>query len=261
MTTRDTAPAGAPCWADLWTSDVEGSKRFYGQLFGWESEAPDPEFGGYFSFTLNGVRVAGCMGDMGPDMKANNTWKPYLATPDTNKTLELAETNGAQIVVRGMTVGDLGVQSVLVDPGGASLGTWQPITFQGFTVINENGAPGWFELHTRDYERAVDFYRTVFSWETTVASDTEQLRYTVFRSSAGGEDVGGVMDASAWQAEGTPNEWSVYWDADDCAAQVDKVKKLGGSVIIGPDDTPYGVLALCADPAGAQFKLRTAPKE
>jgi hypothetical protein len=29
---------------------------------------------------------------------------------------------------------------------------------------------------------------------------------------------------------------------------------------MGPDDTPYGVLALVADPVGAQFKLRASPR-
>jgi len=65
MTTRTEAPTGAPCWADLWTSDIEGSRRFYGELFGWEANEPDPQFGGYFIFTRNGVDVAGCMGDIG----------------------------------------------------------------------------------------------------------------------------------------------------------------------------------------------------
>ena len=260
MATRESAPVGAPCWADLWTSDVEVAKRFYGDLFGWGSEEPDPQYGGYFTFTRNGVQIAGCMGDMGPDMKANNTWKPYLATDDAAKTAELAESNGAQIIAPGMQVGDLGVQSVLVDPGGATVGTWQPINFPGFTVIGEHGAPGWFELHTRDYKGALDFYRSVFGWETNVASDTDELRYTTFRSPAGGEDVGGVMDASAFRPEGTPDEWSIYWQVDDCAATVAEVKRLGGTAIQGPDDTPYGILALCADPTGAQFKLITPPK-
>ncbi|HEY1734337.1 MAG TPA: hypothetical protein VGG23_07810, partial [Acidimicrobiales bacterium] len=62
MTTREKAPVGAPCWADLWTSDVEGSRRFYRELLGWESGDPDPAFGGYFMFTRDGVPVAGAMG-------------------------------------------------------------------------------------------------------------------------------------------------------------------------------------------------------
>ena len=51
MPTRDIAPIGSPCWVDLWTSDVEGSRRFYRDLFGWEAEEPSAEFGGYFMFT------------------------------------------------------------------------------------------------------------------------------------------------------------------------------------------------------------------
>src|SRR5580693_8579310 len=87
MPTRDTAPIGSPCWADLWTSDVEGARKFYGELFGWEAQEPSPEFGGYFMFTRNGIPMAGGMGDMG-DIPAGNTWKIYLATDDIAKTVE-----------------------------------------------------------------------------------------------------------------------------------------------------------------------------
>src|SRR4029077_18849346 len=74
MPTRDRAPIGSPCWVDLWTSDVEGSRKFYAELFGWEAQAPSPEFGGYFMFTRNGVPTAGAMGDMG-ERAADNSGK------------------------------------------------------------------------------------------------------------------------------------------------------------------------------------------
>src|SRR3954467_6630594 len=131
MTTRDSAPLGAPCWADLWTSDVDGSRRFYSELFGWEAQEPSEEFGGYFMFTRGGQPVAGGMGDM-PDMKANDTWKIYLATDDITKTVEAAEGTGAQVVAPVMPIADLGSQAVLVDPTGATVGAWQPDTFPGF---------------------------------------------------------------------------------------------------------------------------------
>lgn len=41
MTTRDAAPLGAPCWADLATTDIAASRAFYGELFGWTSEAAE----------------------------------------------------------------------------------------------------------------------------------------------------------------------------------------------------------------------------
>jgi len=256
MTTRDSAPIGAPCWADLWTSDVEGSRRFYGELFGWQANDPQPEFGGYFTFTRNGVEIAGAMGDM-PGMSANNTWKVYLATDDVTKTVETAQAEGAQVISPAMAVADLGSQAVLVDPTGAEVGAWQPGTFQGITVLNEHGAPSWFELHTRDYATAVAFYQSVFRWETHVMSDTDEFRYTVMRKPGGDGELAGIMDAGAFLPEGVPARWEIYWEVDDIDATVAKVTTLGGSVVDAPMDTPYGRLATVTDPTGARFKLRT----
>jgi uncharacterized protein len=254
MTKRETAPAGAPCWTDLWTSDVEGSRRFYSELFGWQAEEPSPEFGGYFIFTRQGVPVAGGMGDMG-DMPADNSWKVYLATDDMAKTVEKAEAAGAQIIFPTMAVADLGIQSVLVDTTGAGLGAWQAGTFPGFTVLDEHGAPGWFELLTREYAGAVAFYREVFGWDTSPVGESDEFRYTVMRDPRGDGELAGIMDASGFLPEGTASHWSVYWDVDDVDAAVARVKALGGSVVADAQDTPYGRLAGVTDPAGAEFKL------
>src|SRR5450631_298767 len=255
MPTRDSAPIGSPCWADLWTSDVEGSRKFYSDLFGWEAQQPSPEFGGYFMFTRNGVPTAGAMGDMG-DMRADNTWKIYLNTDDIARTLAAAEAAGAQVISPAMPVADLGTQAVLIDPTSANLGAWQPGTFPGFTVLNEHGAPSWFELLTRDHAAAVAFYRSVFHWETDAVGDSDEFRYTTMRDPSGDGELAGIMDASAFLPDGVPAHWSVYWAVDNADATVAKVKVLGGSVVADAVDTPYGRLATVADPAGAQFKLR-----
>jgi len=258
MPTRDHSPLGAPCWTDLFTSDVEGSRAFYSHLFGWKAEEPSPEFGGYFMFTRDGVPVAGAMGGMG-DVAATNTWKIYLNTDDVAKMVESAQAEGADIVVPAMPVADLGIQVVLRDPTGAEVGAWQPGTFPGFTVLDEPGTPSWFELHTSDHGTAVSFYRSVFRWETAVVGDSDEFRYTVMRNPSADGELAGIMDAASFLPPGTPSTWSVYWAVDDAAATVATVKKLGGSVVNDVVDTPYGRLATVADPAGASFKLRTAP--
>ena len=63
------------------------------------------------------------------------------------------------------------------------------------------------------------------------------------------------MDSSRWLQPGG-DHWDIYWQVEDAASTAEKVKELGGSVVQGPDHTPYGVLVLCADQAGALFKLR-----
>lgn len=252
MPTPDTPSIGSPCWVDLLTSDTDGSRTFYGQLFGWASEEPAEEFGGYFSFTQRGARVAGCMHRQ-PDTVGADVWSVYLVSDDAHKTVDTATANGGQVVVPPMAVGDLGTMAVVSDEGGAAIGVWQPGVFPGFGMLREHGTPSWFELHARDYTAAVAFYRNVFRWETHVASDTPELRYTVL---VDGEDWrAGIMDAAGFLPEGYPPCWSVYFGVDDTDASLAKVVDLGGSIVTAAEDTPYGRIAVAADPTGAQFKL------
>jgi predicted enzyme related to lactoylglutathione lyase len=258
MTTRLTAPTGAPCWADLWTSDVEGGRRFYAELFGWEAGEPSAEHGGYFMFFREGAPVAGAMGPMG-DTPADNRWKAYLATDDITRTVKEAEAAGGQVLVPPVPVDDLGSQAVLLDRTGAVIGAWQPGSFPGFTTLAEPGAPSWFELFTGDHPAALDFYSTVFGWRFETVGDTDEFRYSVMKDPAGDGELAGVMDASAFLEPGAEAHWSVYWQVDDVDASLAKVASLGGSVVAGRQDTPYGTLAVASDPAGAVFKLRTPP--
>lgn len=251
MPTRDSAPIGAPCWVDLMTSDVEGSRAFYGALFGWTADEPNEQFGGYFNFRKDGVQIAGGMAAM-PDGVAN-VWSIYLASDDTAKTVEAVTANGGQIYSGAMEVMELGTMAVVGDPGGASIGVWQPGTHKGFGILAETGAPSWFELHTRDYTTAVDFYREVFHWTTQVQGDTPEFRYTT--DNDGDTMLAGIMDASGFLPHGVPNHWTVYFGTDDTDASVAKIVELGGSIVAAAEDTPYGRVATASDPAGAVFRL------
>jgi predicted enzyme related to lactoylglutathione lyase len=239
------------------TSDTARARDFYGQLFGWAAEEPNEEFGGYFNFTKNGVRIAGCMAQQ-PGSEMPDVWSIYLATDDARKTVDAASASGGQVIVSAVDVGDLGTMAVVTDPGGAAIGMWQPGVHKGFGVFGEAGTPSWFELHTRDYEAAVAFYRDVFRWDTDVAGDTPEFRYTTLKHGDGW--LAGIMDASAFLPEGVPNHWSVYFGVDDADTTLAQIAKLGGSTVTPAEDTPYGRLAAATDPTGAQFKL-VAPND
>ena len=257
MPTRDSAPAGAPCWVDLTTSDPGRSRAFYGELFGWTADESAAEFGGYFNFRKDDVLVAGCMPSM-PGPGPSDVWSVYLATDDAGKTLEAAAAAGGQVLVPAMVVGDLGTMAVVTDPGGAGIGMWQPGLHQGFGVFGEAGTPSWFELLTRDYQAAVGFYREVFGWDTHVVSDTPEFRFTTMRD--GEEWLAGIMDASGFLPGGAPASWWVYFGVPDADAALATITSLGGSILVAAQDTPYGRLATAADPAGAQFKV-VAPND
>jgi len=181
MPAHDRSPNGAPCWVELFTSDPDSAKAFYGGLLGWDAEEPDPELGGYANFTSGGVRVAGLMRNDGRQ-GAPDVWTTYLAVPDAAAAVEASTAAGAQLHVPVMPVADLGVMAAVTDPSGAFVGYWQPGTHEGYGRVAEVGAPCWHELHTRDYAAALGFYRTVHGWETKELS--EATRRPSPRSSA-----------------------------------------------------------------------------
>lgn len=239
------------------TSDAEASSTFYGQLFGWTADEPNEDFGGYFNYEKDALRVAGCMTSQ-PDWPVTNLWSIYLTSEDSRKTVEEAVGHGGQVLVPAMDIADLGTMAQVIDVGGAVIGMWQPGSFPGFGMLAETGAPSWFELHTRDYQKSIEFYRDVFGWQTHVVSDDPEFRYTVL--DRGGEWMAGIADASGYLPEGVPAHWSVYFGVDDTDAALTKVVALGGTIVRPAEDSPYGRLATAQDATGAQFKL-VAPNE
>jgi predicted enzyme related to lactoylglutathione lyase len=246
---------------ELLTSDPARSAEFYGRLFGWTVEDPGADYGGYRNFQLKGERVAGCMRNDGAAEASGagvpDLWSVYLAVADADATVASVAQHGGQVMVPPIDVMALGRMAVIVDPGGAVIGIWQPGEHRGFGYVGEPGAPNWFELHTRDYEQSLAFYRAVFGWETTTQGDTPEFRYTTV--DVGDERYAGVMDACAFLPEGVPGGWTVYFGVDDADRSLSEVVSLGGEVIMKAEDTPYGRLATAADPTGAVFRLHQPP--
>jgi uncharacterized protein len=256
MPKRDTAPIGAPCWIDLFTTDPEISRAFYTRLFGWTAEEPNEEHGGYFNFMKDGVHVAGCMRNDG-QQGMPDVWSVYLATDNAKETVAAAEANGGGVIVPATEVSELGSFAVVTDAGQAMIGMWQPGVHKGFQVLNEPGAPAWFQLNTRDYDASVRFYRDVFGWDTHVMSDTPEFRYTTLGE--GDTALAGIMDAGGFLPEGVPAHWSIIFAVENTDAALANVVDLGGSVVGAAEDTPYGRLAQAADPTGARFDIITLP--
>ena len=107
---------------------------------------------------------------------------------------------------------------------------------------------------TTDVDAAKTFYSALFGWETEDMSMPEMV-YTVVK--AGGEEVGGIM-AMPPQAQGVPPAWGTYVTVDDVNETSKMAEKLGGKVLLAPQDIPeVGRFCLIQDPQGAMINIIT----
>jgi predicted enzyme related to lactoylglutathione lyase len=246
-------PAGAPCWMDLVTSDVEASVAFYTSLFGWTcAEAEEPA--GYRYFLHEGRAVGGVMAS-DPDWGMPDAWSVFLRTDDAAATAAAATRHGGTVLMEPCEVPPNGTFTILRDAGGAVVSAWQAGTELGFGVLREAGSPTHFELHTRAFDASYAFYREVFGWGDHV-TDAPGFRYATYADMS--DPRAGIMDDAA--DAGMPEEesrWAVYLGCDDAQATFRRAVDLGAEVLMAPEPTPYGVLAVLRDPTGAEFRLQS----
>jgi len=120
---------GAFVWDELATSDIEGAKKFYGDVFGWTSR--DMDMGEGMTYTMferpGGGDVAGGM-PLTEDMKehaAPPNWLAYLGTEDVDGTTAKAEELGATVHMQPTDIPGIGRFSVLQDPTRAIFALFQ----------------------------------------------------------------------------------------------------------------------------------------
>lgn len=247
-------PDGTPCWVDVTASDLGTARLFYEGLFGWSMEVGPPETGGYINCSKNDRLAAGISPKMRPDEPS--AWTVYFSTTDLEGRSQRVADNGGQVLMGPMDVLDIGAMSVCTDPAGASFGLWRPGSHLGVGVVNEPSSLIWTEQLSHSPEACITFYRTVFDWEMHDWSFGGPP-YSSFVSD--GRDIGGV--GGYRDGEELADQWWVSLAVDDTDEAVDRVVKLGGSVILPPSDSPYGRRASVADPEGARFALLAAPPE
>lgn len=255
---------GGPIWVDLSTHDIEGAESFYSELLGWSMHDGGEEFGHYRMINRGDSVIGGAMSSlMGPegplDEPAGPTaWTVYLRTADMADSVARAEAAGAQLLFPPMDVADLGTMTVLRDPAGAMVGLWQPGTFGGIQAAAAPGLPCWFECMSTDFDASEAFYRDALDWDVARMGEQSQdapsdVRYATH--GAGAAASAGLCEAVSFLPEGTPSYWRVYFGVEDVDTALETVTRLGGSVLDGPMDSPFGRLATVADPQGASFQI------
>ncbi len=165
---------------------------------------------------------------------------------------------GGQLLMGPMDVMGLGWMALATDPGGAVFGLWQAGQHTGVQLANEPGSLTWNENLSRDFEPNKAFYEAVFGYEYGDIGATG-FRYATLKT--GGSEVGGIGELDSSLAAEVAAHWSVYFAVEDTDAAVATVSALGGATVRPAWDSPYGRIAIVADPEGAAFSLISAPTD
>ncbi|MFJ8199292.1 VOC family protein [Streptomyces sp. NPDC096152] len=244
-------PEGTPCWADAMFGDVEGAKRFYGEVLGWTFGEASSQYGDYTQAYADGRAVAAVVPPM-PGQEGHSQWCLYFASPDAAATAARIRGNGGEVLLEPMRVGDLGTMCLAREPSGAVFGVWQAGRHEGFEATAVPGAYCWAEVFTREPEKADAFLTAVFGYTAKRIQD-EAVDFRMFN--VGGETVLGRMRMTEDFPPEVPPYINVYFTVADCDDAVARATKLGGVLRFGPMDSPFGRFAALGDPQGANFSV------
>jgi predicted enzyme related to lactoylglutathione lyase len=110
---------GTWCWSELITTDLDGSKAFYGAVFGWGAE--EQGAGGPHTYTewKIGERSVGGMLPKTPEMPAEMppNWGVYFAVSDADAAAAKAQELGGSLFMGPMDI-EPGRMAVLADSAG-----------------------------------------------------------------------------------------------------------------------------------------------
>ena len=243
---------GTFSWTDLTTTDQETAKKFYGELFGWETTDNEVGEGVYYTMAeLDGKAVAAIspQPEQQRDADVPPTWNSYITVDSADDALKRAKELGAEVHADAFDVMDVGRMGVIQDPQGAFFLVWEPKAHIGASVVNTAGALAWNELATPDLDASAEFYSELFGWETEQIEGME-MPYRVIKRQDGASN-GGMRPTQ----ENEPPYWLVYFGADDIEGKVKQATEREANTIVPPTDIGMGQIAVLQDPQGAVFAL------
>jgi uncharacterized protein len=241
---------GTFSWTDLTTTDQDGAKQFYGQLFGWDAiDNPVGENMVYSMMQIDGKDVAAIspQPQQQRDAGVPPTWNAYVTVQSADDAADRAQKLGATVHAPAFDVMGVGRMAVIQDPQGAFFEVWEPKAHIGASLVNTPGSLAWNELASTDPDGSAGFYRELFGWKIEPFEGMEG--YLGIQNSEGHSN-GGIRAAT----ENEPSYWLVYFGADDAEAGAARASELGATTLVQMD-IGVGKIAVLQDPQGAVFAL------
>lgn len=118
-----------------------------------------------------------------------------------------------------------------------------------------------FEIITRDPDALGAFYKNAFDWDIKAyegggASQTsEPMKYLIARPYGTEDPEHGINGGIGATPDGYDGHVTFYIHVSDVPAALEKIERLGGSVMMPPQQLPGMVIALFKDPQGNTIGL------
>ncbi|HJQ45476.1 MAG TPA: VOC family protein [Amycolatopsis sp.] len=253
--TQSILPSGIPCWVELATPDEGASQQFYGGLFGWTYYVnPDPSTpaGRYLIAAIGSTPVGGLYR---AGLRQPSLWTINVSVHSTANAAEWVQHLGGAVTLGPVEIPGRGAVLHATDPAGAPVVLWQPAPDWGFG----SGVPNTFasaDLNTHDGEAADAFFGRLFNYAIHQIGDSRGIDYAVWELDHQAVLYRYVMGPE-YPADTLPH-WMVYFEVDPARgtdATAGHALMLGGRIVVDPYDTPWGRIAIIADPCGAVFSI------
>jgi hypothetical protein len=252
---------GKIVWHDLITHTPEASKRFYGELFGWEFEDQGLDFG--FGRTVNyslirhqGELIGGMI-DANLFQRANpaelSQWVVVMSVADIDKAVDVVQDSGGKLLTAATDVADRGRLALVEDSQGASFALLQ--TRDGDPADREAPPGGflWDEVWPADVKLASAFYTRLTGLQSDTLATAGGGEYHYLKSAE--KPRFGLLQQPVKQLSPT---WTSYIRVQQPAAVAERVAELGGRVLLPVQDRDAGgQAALIAGPSGAGIAIQS----
>lgn len=253
---------GKIIWHDLLTDRPEETRKFYGELFGWEFETLSSA---NYSLIRHRGEFIGGMVDQADlaTMRDVSQWVAVMSVADVAEaTRELVDAGGT-VYANPTSLGERGTIAVVADPQGAVLALLQ--TRDGDPPDTGQSPPSgrflWNELWADNVDDAAAFYSRLAPFRARsvdLSPVASEVQYRVLN--AGERPRAGIRSNPV--PEAAPM-WVSYLGVENEAALAEilsRVEPLGGRVLLPATERPAGgVVAVIAGPSGAGIALQTWP--
>jgi predicted enzyme related to lactoylglutathione lyase len=254
----DPVEPGRFVWHDLMTKDVSAAKRFYGGLLGWQFENAKRGDRPYVLARLGGDPVAGIVDVSGlPD--AAPQWISFMAVLDVEKTVALVRSGGGKVLADPREVASVARAAVVSDPQGAPLGLAQ-LHREIRGVVDPTRPVAnrffWQEYLAGDAVKALDFYRRLAGYESSVTDARLGVEYHVLRTAT--RPRAGLFQLP--ESSDVLPTWLPYVLVEYPGVLAQQVAGLGGRILLPVDPARRNnSLVVIADPGGAPLALQRYP--